>query len=172
MIEHRHPSIDGDFEIRDAEKQVGGRATRGSRRRRAPQVRALAMGIEAGHRIGILVEPHVLRVFHAALRELRVERRRREPDRGAVAIDEPFHAQLNGVVCRGTWIRLRFGIRIDRPGRAGGGDGDTRHEGDDQQAAQHPLMSDRSGLPIRYELGSHGPRCDWLAPSICKADIV
>ena len=100
MIKRRHPPIDGDFEIRDAEKQVGGLAARGSRRRRAAQSRALLMGIEPGHRVGVLVEQHVPRVLHAALRELRVERRRREPGRGAVAIDKPLHAQLDGVVRR------------------------------------------------------------------------
>jgi hypothetical protein len=46
VIERRHPTIDGDFEIRDTEKQVGGLATGSSFRRRARQVRALVMGID------------------------------------------------------------------------------------------------------------------------------
>ena len=98
MIKHRHPPIDGDFEIRDAEKQVGGLATRGSLHRCARQVRALVMGVEPDDRVGALIETHVLRVLHAALRERRVERHRRESDRGAVAIDQLLHAQPTSVV--------------------------------------------------------------------------
>ncbi len=53
----------------------------------------------------------------------------REPDLGAVAIDEPLHAQLDGFVRRAPWNG------IDRRGRVGGRDGDARYEGDHEQAA-------------------------------------
>jgi len=74
VIERCHPPIHGDFEIRDAEEQVGGLAARRSSRRCAFEVRSLLMGIEPRDRVGAVVELHVVRVLHAALRELRIER--------------------------------------------------------------------------------------------------